>query len=98
MIFISYRIADSADLVGRIEADLARTFGDSAVFRDKTRLRGGDSWTEEIERHARGCKAMLVVIGAGWQSAAFTEGDWKGVPRLWHPEDWVRREITLALD
>ena len=30
--------------------------------------------------------------------AAFKDGDWEGVPRLWHSDDWVRTEITLALD
>src|SRR5262245_13112816 len=98
MIFISYRITDSLDLVGRLDADLTRLFGPSAVFRDKSRLHGGNDWTEELERNARGCTLMLVVIGPTWQSAAFMDGDWKGVPRLWHPDDWVRKEITLALD
>jgi hypothetical protein len=98
MIFISYRISDSLDLVGRLDADLTRAFGSNAVFRDKTRLHGGYDWTEVLEHNARVCKVMLVVIGATWQSIAFPDGDWKGVPRLWHPDDWVRKEITLALD
>jgi anti-sigma regulatory factor (Ser/Thr protein kinase) len=98
MIFISYRISDSLDLVGRLDADLTRVFGSSAVFRDKTRLQGGHDWTEVLERNACVCRVMLVVIGETWQSVAFPDGDWKGVPRLWHPDDWVRKEITLALD
>lgn len=97
-IFISYRIADCADLVGRLDADLTRAFGRDAVFRDKTRIEGGTEWTTEIEEHAKSCKIMLVVIGPGWQSAAFADGDRKGFPRLSDPEDWVRREILLALD
>ncbi len=98
MIFISYRIADSLDLVGRLEADLIREFGAAAVFRDKTRLEGGHDWTKELEQNAKGCRVMLVIIGATWQTAADEDGDWKGVPRLLNPDDWVRKEITLALD
>src|SRR5262249_42514404 len=98
VIFISYRISDSLDLVGRLDADLTRTFGPSAVFRDKTRLVGGQNWTQVVEHNARSCKVMLVVIGSAWQTASSEEGDWKGVPRLWNPDDWVRKEITLAMD
>jgi hypothetical protein len=98
MIFISYRISDSLDLVGRLDADLTREFGEGSVFRDKSRLQGGDDWTQELEQNARSRPVMLVVIGVTWKSASFRDGDWEGVPRLWHPEDWVRKEITLALD
>ena len=98
MIFISYRIDDSLDMVGRLDADLTRHFGKDRVFRDKSRLRGGHHWTEVLEQQAQQCEAMLAVIGPAWESVASPDGDWKGVPRLWNPEDWVRREITLALD
>jgi hypothetical protein len=98
MIFISYRISDSLDLVGRLDADLINEFGEASVFRDKSRLRGGDDFTHELEKNAKSCAVMLVVIGATWQTAADKEGDWKGVPRLLNPKDWVRKEITLALD
>ncbi len=98
MIFISYRISDSLDMVDRLDADLTREFGPDAVFRDKSRLHGGHDWTHELENNAKTRPVMLVVIGATWQSTTCPEDDWKGVPRLWHPDDWVRKEITLALD
>ena len=98
MIFISYRITDAIDLVGRLDADLSREFGDDLVFRDKSRLQGGDDWTRELEQNAKSRRVMLVIIGATWKSASFKDGDWEGMPRLWHEQDWVRKEITLALD
>lgn len=98
MIFISYRISDSLDLVGRLDADLVREFGEASVFRDKSRLHGGHDWTQELEDNAKSCPVMLVVIGETWQTAADKERDWKGVPRLLNPKDWVRKEITLGLD
>jgi len=98
VIFISYRIADSIDLVDHLDADLTREFGGDFVFRDKSRLEGGDDWTQKLEHYAKTSKVMLVVIGPTWKTAAFKDGDWEGMPRLRHEEDWVRKEITLALD
>jgi tetratricopeptide (TPR) repeat protein len=98
MIFISYRITDSLDIIARLEADLASEFGDDAVFRDKSRLHGGHDWTKELKLNAVTCQVMLVVIGASWQTISHDQGDWKGVPRLLNPSDWVRKEVTLALD
>lgn len=98
MIFISYRISDSIDMVRSLDADLTRAFGADQVFRDKTRLEGGQDWTEILEYNAKTRKVMLVVMGPTWQTTSFDDGDWKGVPRLWNPEDWVRKEITFALD
>src|SRR5437762_32920 len=98
MIFISYRIADSNDVVDRLDADLAAEFTRDAVFRDKKRLVGGQEWSDELTRNATTRRVMLVVIGPGWQTATFTDGDRKGYPRLSDPEDWVRKEISLALN
>lgn len=97
-VFISYRISDTADITGRLDADLTRTLGTEAVFRDKTRLVGGHAWTTEIEDNARSCRIMLVMVGPGWQEAKFDDGERKGFPRLSDPQDWVRREIELSFD
>jgi hypothetical protein len=98
MIFISYRISDSLDLVDRLDFDLTAAFGEANVFRDKSRLEAGTNWTDELERKAKTRKVMLVVIGHTWQSTTEKDGDFAGVPRLWNPKDWVRKEITFALD
>lgn len=98
MIFISYRISDSIAMAGRLEDDLVAEFGPGSVFRDQTQLAGGDTWTEELERNAQSCTAMLVVIGKTWQTVTFDDQDRKGVLRLSDPDDWVRKEITLAID
>ncbi len=97
MIFISYRHSDSRKAVNRLDVDLVREFGRSAVFRDQKRLQGGDDWPNELERHARDCSAMLVVIGSDWQKAAYADDYRKGELRLDDSEDWVRKEISIAL-
>jgi hypothetical protein len=98
MIFISYRISDSQDLISRLDADLSREFGRENVYRDTARLQGALDWTKQLEQNARTRRVMLVAIGSTWQSAVFTDGDFKGFPRLSVASDWVRREITLSLD
>jgi tetratricopeptide (TPR) repeat protein len=97
MIFISYRAADSNEMVSRFTASLADALGRDLVFRDKTRLTGGDNWPEILADKAAGCAVMLVVIGPGWQTACFMDEDRLGHLRLHDPDDWVRKEIAAAL-
>jgi tetratricopeptide (TPR) repeat protein len=99
MIFISYRRFDNPDLINLLEHGLVHEFGANAVFRDKSRLYGGQIWSQALEDNARTCPVMLAVIGPTWESATHeTEDSWTGMPRLMNPDDWVRKEITLALD
>ncbi|MEM6277893.1 MAG: TIR domain-containing protein [Verrucomicrobiota bacterium] len=97
MIFISYRKTDSQDIVNRLEHDLSEHFGADNVFLDQERLQPGSVWPSELEEKASNCKVMLAVIGENWQTAVETSPQWKGIPRLYNPEDWVRKEIGLAL-
>lgn len=97
-VFISYRISDCTDLAGRLDGDLADALGRDAVFRDKSRLFVGQNWPTEIEDSATSCCVLLALIGPSWQTAAFSDDDRLGLLRLGDPDDWVRREITLALD
>jgi hypothetical protein len=98
MIFISYREKDSAYLVDRLRGDLVRRYGPGIVFRDKNDLRGGQNWAEVLEERVRACPILLAVIGAGWDSARYEDGDRKNELGLDDPDDWVRREIRTALD
>lgn len=98
MIFISYRKSDSEDFVSRLDNDLTAEFGQENVFRDFSRLKGGEVWTDVLESNAINRKVMLAVIGDKWQVADETSGEWKGFPRLMNPDDWVRKELTLAFE
>lgn len=97
MIFINYRIADTRDIVARLEDSLREAFGDEYVFRDKSGIDGGATWPDVLKQHAEGCAAMLVVIGRAWQGPSFASGKLKGFPKLSDRGDWVRREIDIAL-
>ena len=98
MIFINYRIHDSNDAVSLLEDKLVDEFGDKVVFRDKSGIQGGDNFDKVIKQKVVGCQVMLVVIGKIWKTVAFTEGEREGELRLDDPDDWVRREILLALE
>lgn len=98
MIFISYRISDSLDVVARLAGDLIAHFGPDSVFRDRDSLQGGQDWPKELREEAEGCAVMLVVIGKTWQEARIETGRRKGYPRLSDPSDWVRNEIRAGLD
>jgi tetratricopeptide (TPR) repeat protein len=99
MIFLSYRVADAAHLVGRLRDALIATYGtDAVVFRDKTGLTGGDDWGKKLIAEVQARPIFLPVIGPGWADARFTDGDRQGELRLDDPDDWVRKEIRSALD
>jgi hypothetical protein len=97
MIFINYRIDDTNDLAHWLDRSLTQEFGRAMVFHDKTRLDGGQDFTDDLSKNAKSRKIMLAVIGTRWDSVSFKEGPLKGFPRLFDPEDWVRREISISL-
>ena len=97
MIFINYRIDDSNQMVALLKTMLDTEFGSNTIFRDKNSIKGGEHFPSDIEKNVLDCCAMLVVIGKRWKLIAFEEGKLEGHPRLDDPNDWVRREIALAL-
>jgi hypothetical protein len=91
--FISYRREQSAFVAGALRQELARKFGESAVFMDRAVIGAGQEWPQRIREAVAACRAMLVLIGPMWLACA----DGKGRRRLDDPDDWVRLEIELAL-
>jgi hypothetical protein len=83
-VFISYRREDSGS-AGRLGDWLASHFGAESVFVDVTGIGGGEEFPAVIEEAIRGCQAFLAVITPRW-------GD-----GLSDPNDWIRRELSLAL-
>jgi len=54
---------------------------------------GGDEWAKTLRSELAKSDVVVVVIGPKWHTA------WcdKVGPRLWHPHDWVRKEICTAI-
>ena len=94
-IFISYRIADTLTQAGRLHQSLENYFGKGTAFYDKSSLKPGMKWPQELEEKVRGAKVVLVLYGTG--------KDWLGVDdfgrrRMDKPDDWVRQEVETALN
>ena len=91
-VFLSYRQADSFDVVDRIEAKLRERLAGVEIFRDKRSLQSGDKWLQTIIDEIESCDFMLVVIGPKWLT--IEKG---GQRRLDDPNDTVRREVATGL-
>jgi len=85
-IFINYRRADSGGHAGRLRDHLVTRFGRDRVFMDVGIL-GGDDWVTSIEQALSASGAVLMIIGANWNS-----------PRLREPGDRLRQELEAAIE
>ncbi len=92
-VFISYRREDSAAYAGRLFDILSAEFGADNTFMDVDDIKGGDNFTTVIERKLDVSDAMVAVIGEHWLSVT----DPNGQRRLDNPNDFVRMEISKAL-
>ncbi|MFK7994591.1 MAG: toll/interleukin-1 receptor domain-containing protein [Granulosicoccus sp.] len=89
-VFIGYRRRDSQGFAGRVADDLIDHFGVHQIFRDDDIPEGSD-FTRVLEQALGSCHVLIAVIGPDWLNPV------KGIPRIHHPDDWVRREIEAAL-
>lgn len=92
-VFISYRRSDSQGWAGRLGADLAAAFGESARFFDLHSIELGANFLASIARALDGADAVLVLIGPQWA----TLRDDAGRRRLEAPDDVVAAEVAQAL-
>lgn len=93
-IFISYRIADTQVEARLLYTELANRFGADAVFLDKTRLKLGMIWPEELKDKVSNATVVLLLIKESKKWMGFDERNCTF--RLNDPKDWVRLEIETA--
>ncbi len=93
-IFISYRRSDSQHAAGRLADALVREFGDRHIFRDIEDIEAGADFIDTLDGALASCAIMLVVIGPQWLELRDAQS---GARRLDEPDDWVRQEISRAL-
>ncbi len=93
-IFISYRRDDTSGQAGRLYDRLAGHFGKDQVFMDIDTLRPGVDFVKVINESVGSCEVLIAVIGKQW----LTGTDEKGRRRLDDPDDFIRLEISAALD
>jgi TIR domain len=85
--FISYRRDDTSGYAGRIYDRLQDQFPDQ-IFMDVTGIEAGVDFVESIDREVRASNVLVALIGKHWLDA----------DRLNDAEDFVNREIALALE
>lgn len=93
-IFISYRREDSAGWTGRLSERLKQKFGTASIFMDIDTIQPGTDFAEALRSAVSSCDVLLAMIGPNWPIATNSEGQ----PRLEDPNDWVRTELTAALN
>jgi hypothetical protein len=93
-IFISYRREDTAGETGRLYDHLVDRYGEDNVFRDIDAIRPGSNFVKRIEGVIESAGAVVAVIGRDW----LTSTDRSGKRRLDSPNDFVRVELTAALE
>ena len=91
-IFMSYRREDSGGHAGRIHADLVRRFGINQIFMDIGTVAPGDDFIDAVNGAIQSCDALIAIIGKQWLT--ISDGT---TPRLKNPKDYVRLEISKAL-
>jgi|SRR5688572_2599578 hypothetical protein len=89
--FISYRRSDSQAATGRLYDRLNAAYP-GRFFRDVSGIGVGVDFLKEIERAVGSSVALIAVIGPTWASA-----EEAGQKRLADPEDFVRIEISTAI-
>lgn len=90
-IFISFRNGDESFAAVTLDDRLSARFGPESVFRSSRSIPAGTDFEPVLWRSLGLCSVVLVVIGPHWLTGR------AGNNRLWDHEDFVRREVALAL-
>ncbi|MEZ4776828.1 MAG: SUMF1/EgtB/PvdO family nonheme iron enzyme [Bacteroidia bacterium] len=95
LIFLNYRKNAAQGHATTIRLLLENTFGKDAVFQDYHSIQSGEDWAATIPQAIREAKVFLAFIhGDEWLEL----GEYKTDRRLFREDDWVRKEIQIALD
>src|SRR5262245_38415578 len=92
--FINYRRDDAAAEARLLQESIAHEFGTEAAFLDTEGLQSGTVWPAALRTALGKARVVLAVVGPEWLRAGIDE--W-GRRRIDDRDDWVRREIAVAL-
>lgn len=93
-IFISYRREEAAAYARVLEVALKGRFPDAKVFMDVDSIEAGLDFREAIRQAVSSCAVLVALIDPQW---ATLKGK-RGRRRLDDPDDFVRFELSTALD
>jgi hypothetical protein len=92
-IFINFRNGDGEWAAKMIRTALEHRFGEGSVFLSFEDVPIGSQWRDSLLENARSCDVFLAVIGPKWLTIEGKDGR----QRIFADDDWVRREIAVAL-
>lgn len=92
-VFIGYRRADEAFAALLLYSLLLDLLPRDCVFLDTQTLGKGDRFPDRLDAAIQGCDIFFAVIGPDWDGGETAEYP----SRLFDPNDYVRREVELAL-
>ena len=93
-VFLSYRRDDAGPYARLLQLLLSQRVPDALVFMDLDSIEPGLDFAEVIEEALNSCAVLVALIGRQW--ATVTDED--GARRLDNPDDYVRFEVTTALE
>lgn len=94
-VFISYRRSENLRQATYLEESLSAILGPGVVFRDQKAIKPGDAFPPLLDATIRNAAVVLVLIGPDWADLRDVKS---GQRRLDMREDFVRREIEVAID
>jgi len=93
-IFINYRRGDDPQAAGRLFDRLQDVFKPEQLFLDVDNIAPGLDFVRVLDERVAECDVVLAIIGKSWLEARKESG----TRRLDDPDDFVRIEITSALN
>ncbi|MCA2220019.1 hypothetical protein [Nonomuraea aurantiaca] len=93
-IFLNFRSADAGSYAAVVLDEILGTiFSSELVFRSSRTIQAGVRFDEVLLEGVTTCDVMLSLIGPEWLTAATADG----TRHLDRTDDWVRKEISIAL-
>ncbi len=93
--FISYRREDTPYAAELIYSALKAKFGEESLVFDVDTIPIGIDFEEYLRAEVNRCRILIAIIGDRWLDATGVDHKMR---RIDEPEDWVRMEISTALN
>jgi hypothetical protein len=93
-VFLSYRRDDAGPYARSLQLQLSQRIPDARIFMDLDSIEPGLDFAEVIEAAVNSSAVLVALIGRQWLTLTGEDG----ARRLDNPDDYVRFEVTTALE
>jgi hypothetical protein len=93
-VFLSYRRDDAGPYARSLQLQLSQRIPDARIFMDLDSIEPGLDFAEVIEEAVNSSAVLVALIGRQWLTLTGEDG----ARRLDNPDDYVRFEVTTALE